>query len=317
MLKTVLAPYFSPYEKSLAKLEDSFNFLQMESPEIYHELKRTVLSGGKHLRPLTVFIASELGQVSENEALILAASAEMIHAASLCHDDVLDGASIRRNIPTLNCELGNKMAILSGDFLFSLALKNLCQLKNLSVVETASAMIASLSKGEWTQENCRKTRHYPEGIVEQIALHKTASLFSWAFMSPFLLAPHAKKEEINLAQTVGQELGLAFQIVDDIIDFSKDSGKEPFIDLKKGILNCVSWNYFFEKNLLESFYKGEINTEDFCNYDYFAQALQKAREQAHEHIQQSAKAFKILNQDKNGHAQKVFTTITTELLKKV
>ncbi len=315
MLKKALSSYFSPYESSLTQFEQSFDFLKNESPEIYNELQRTVLAGGKHLRPLMVFMAAELCNLSQKEALILAASAEMIHAASLCHDDVLDDAHIRRDLPTLNIRQGNKMAILSGDFLFSLALKNLCQLKNVRIVETASAMIASLSKGEWTQENCRKTRHYPQGVVEQIALDKTSSLFMWAFQAPFL-ASEQSEEKVKLAQVVGRELGLAFQILDDVIDFTSGTGKEPFIDLKKGILNSVSWNYFAQNQLLNSFEKGELNTEDFCQSERFATSLHQAREQARLHIERSNEAFKTLSLGSESQAQKVFNLISSELLKK-
>lgn len=316
MLKKAFAPYFSPYENNLAQLEKSFDFLKNESPEIYEELQRTVLAGGKHLRPLMVFMASELCQLPQKEALILASSAEMIHAASLCHDDVLDDASIRRNLPTINARQGNKMAILSGDFLFSLALKNLCQLKNVRIVETASSMIASLSRGEWTQENCRKTRQYTPGIVQQIALDKTASLFAWAFRAPYLASIDTSETQEKLAETVGRELGLAFQILDDVIDFAPGSGKEPFIDLKKGILNSVSWNYFKQNDLLIPFEKGEINTEDLCQHERFSLALQFASEQAREHIKKSCEAFTALSQDSENQAEKVFNMITTELIKK-
>ena len=320
MQKLQLASLFSPFEKDLQELEESFLFLKKESPEIYEDLKKTTLAGGKRLRPLLVFMSCEIFGLPQKDALILASASEMIHAASLCHDDVLDDAKIRRDLPTLNVLRGNKQAILSGDFLFSLALKNLCQLRNIRTVESASQMIAALSQGEWTQEKCRQTRVYPEGIIEQIALAKTASLFSWAFQAPALCA-NATKEEEDLAQTVGRELGLAFQMVDDIIDYSSDSGKEPFIDLKRGVLNSVSWEYFRSEDLLKDYEAGKIRPEELCQLDLFKPALATTKAQAQKHIQDSRTAFaKLLalkSKNEKDKRLELFQNITHGLLNKI
>ncbi len=320
MQKLQLASLFSPFEKDLQELEESFLFLKDESPEIYNDLKKTTLAGGKRLRPLLVFISCDIFGLNQKDALILASASEMIHAASLCHDDVLDDAKIRRDLPTLNVLKGNKQAILSGDFLFSLALKNLCQLKNMRTVESASQMIAALSQGEWTQEQCRQTKNYPEGIIEQIALAKTASLFSWAFQAPALCA-HATSEEEELARTIGRELGLAFQMVDDIIDYSSDSGKEPFIDLKRGVLNSVSWEYFNERNILKDYESGRINPEELCQVELFKTALLTTKAKAQKHIQDSREAFARLLALKSKSSKdkrlELFQNITHGLLNKI
>lgn len=320
MQKLQLAALFSPFEKDLQELEESFLFLKDESPEIYEDLKKTTLAGGKRLRPLLVFISCDIFGLNQKEALILASASEMIHAASLCHDDVLDDAKIRRDLPTLNVLRGNKQAILSGDFLFSLALKNLCQLKNIPTVESASQMIAALSRGEWTQEKCRRTKKYPEGIIEQIALNKTASLFSWAFQAPALCA-HTTNEEEELARTIGRKLGLAFQMVDDIIDYSSDSGKEPFIDLKRGVLNSVSWEYFNERGLLNDYEAGKINPEELCQIELFKPALLTTKAKAQKHIQDSREAFARLLALKSKSSKdkrlELFQNITHGLLNKI
>ncbi len=320
MQKTQLASLFSPFEKDLQELEESFLFLKNESPEIYDDLRKTTLAGGKRLRPLLIFISCDIFGLNEKDGLILASASEMIHAASLCHDDVLDDAKIRRDLPTLNVLRGNKQAILSGDFLFSLALKNLCQLKNIRTVESASQMIAALAQGEWTQEKCRQTRKYPEGIIEQIALAKTASLFSWAFQAPALCA-QATSEEEELAHTIGRELGLAFQMVDDIIDYSSDSGKEPFIDLKRGVLNSVSWEYFKERALLSEFEEGKINPEELCQLDLFKTALITTKTKAQKHIEDSRKAFARLltlrSKNANDKRLELFQNITHSLLNRI
>lgn len=321
MLKMVSSSYFAPYKKQLSQLEDSFLFLKSEAPEIFEQVKKTTLSGGKHLRPLMVFMSSEIFRLSQEKALILAASAEVIHAASLCHDDVLDEATVRRDLPTLNVLQGNKLAILSGDFLFSLALKNLCQLKNIRVVETASNMIADLSQGEWTQENCRKSRSYPEGSIEKIAYHKTASLFAWAFTAPVLSSEQATSSDEKLARIVGEELGLAFQIVDDVLDFTLDSGKEPFIDLKRGILNSVTWDYFANNKLLEAFEQGQVDTAALCQLERFETSVRMAKGKAQEHIFKARTAFASLlqNQGQNPCDPRfqVFEHITQGLLNKI
>lgn len=316
----LLSSIFSPFEKDLQKLEEGFEFLKEESPEIYSDLKCTTLAGGKRLRPLLVFMSCDIFNINHDSALILASASEMIHAASLCHDDVLDEATVRRDLPTLNVMRGNKQAILSGDFLFALALKNLCQLKNVRTVETASQMIAELSQGEWTQEKCRKSKDYPEGIIEKIALQKTASLFSWAFLAP-ALNTNATPEEEQLAFTIGRELGLAFQLVDDIIDYSTDTGKETFIDLKRGVLNSVSWDYFNSKNLLKDFRDGKVQAEELCQLKIFQTALANTKSKAQEHIQNSREAFSKLlalkKKDAKDKRLELFQNITHGLLNKI
>lgn len=174
----------------------------------------------------------------------LAEIIEMIHTASLLHDDVIDNADSRRGRMSGNLEFGNKLAVLAGDFLFGRASVCLARLRDPEVVELISTIIANLVEGEFMQlKNTATDYTSPEFAKQTMEYYlqksylKTASLISKSCRSAALLGG-ATKEVADAAYNYGRNLGLAFQIVDDLLDFTVtrvELGKSSGVDLKLGL----------------------------------------------------------------------------------
>jgi len=176
----------------------------------------------------------------------LAEITEMIHTASLFHDDVIDEADARRGVPSINKLYGNKMAILAGDFLLARASVSLARLRNVEVVELLSTVIEHLVKGEVMQSR-------PQALLDgsgaaddgraalEYYLHKnyykTGSLMANSCRAAVLLAGHGDSLQAQ-AFAYGRHVGLAFQLVDDVLDFEQSSetlGKPALNDLRQGL----------------------------------------------------------------------------------
>ncbi|GMH49498.1 hypothetical protein TrRE_jg10993, partial [Triparma retinervis] len=194
-------------------------------------------SGGKKIRPAVLFLISKSLPSTSSTVLPtqrrLACITEMIHTASLFHDDVIDKGEIRRGNKTANVMFGNKMAILGGDFLLAKASVSLARLRNLEVTELMSGVIEHLVRGEVMQIK-------GEGGIEGYLgknFFKTSSLIANSAMSTAILggAPPAYVKEAYL---YGKYLGNAFQLVDDVLDYEGQVevlGKERYGDLKSGL----------------------------------------------------------------------------------
>ena len=174
----------------------------------------------------------------------LAEIVEMIHTASLLHDDVIDNADSRRGRMSGNLAFGNKMAVLAGDFLFGRASVSLARLRDPEVVELLSTVIANLVEGEFMQlKNTAADYHSPEFAKQTMEYYlqksylKTASLISKSCRGAALLGG-ATREVADAAYNYGKNLGLAFQLVDDLLDFTVtevELGKPSGADLKLGL----------------------------------------------------------------------------------
>ncbi|KAK5995455.1 putative hexaprenyl pyrophosphate synthase [Cladobotryum mycophilum] len=174
----------------------------------------------------------------------LAEITELIHTASLLHDDVIDHSVSRRGAPSANLEFGNKMAVLAGDFLLGRASVALARLRNAEVVELLATVIANLVEGEFMQlKNTERDERSPKWSEETLSYYlqktylKTASLISKSCRAAALLG-NADSTTVESAYLYGRNLGLAFQLVDDMLDFTqsgKDLGKPAGADLELGL----------------------------------------------------------------------------------
>ncbi len=216
---------------------------ELGKPAVDELLGRSVLSGGKRLRPLLTYVMGNLFAIESDRLDPFARAIEMVHAASLAHDDVVDEASTRRGAPSINAIAGNKKAVLAGDFLLADVIVGLTQTGELRLVQEMAMVIQELALGEWLQWDASHNRHYTSEIIEQIALKKTSSVMSWCAVAPAVLA-RLSADEIALARKFGKHLGLAFQQIDDTLDFSADGLKDQHLDLKNGIVNSVIFNWF-------------------------------------------------------------------------
>ena len=208
--------------------------------EIAELLNRTVLLGGKRFRPLLTYLMGDLFELPLKELGIFARAIEFTHSATLAHDDVIDQASERRGKPTINVVLNNKKAILSGDYLLAKTMLELSQTGDIRFIEELSLVLQELVDGEWLQMESTLDGNISQDQIEQVAHKKTASAITWCCLAPAMKA-NASEEALTLTRSFGEQLGLAFQEVDDIIDFCTDLDKNTLQDLRNGLLNSVSY----------------------------------------------------------------------------
>lgn len=194
--------------------------------------------GGKRLRPVLTLLAGKFYEYDLTSILPMAAAVELMHTATLVHDDAIDHSSVRRGKPTVNTLWGEEIAILLGDYLFAKAGEFATDTGNLHVVRLFTQTLQIISSGEINQSynafNLAQTR---QQYIERIA-GKTASLFTLSTESGAILS-HAPQRSVEALRAYGYNLGIAFQIVDDILDFigtEEEMGKPIGSDLAQGTL---------------------------------------------------------------------------------
>ena len=193
-------------------------------------------NGGKRLRPLLLLLAAKaLGEANQNH-LILAAVIEFIHTATLLHDDVVDESALRRGQESANAVWGNAASVLVGDYLYSSAFEMMVRTNNMQVMEILSKTTTAIAEGEVLQLlNCNNPDTTEEKYLEVIA-RKTAILFSAATRLAAVISGSDTETQEALA-TYGQQLGVAFQLIDDALDYkasTEDLGKNLGDDLAEG-----------------------------------------------------------------------------------
>ena len=200
--------------------------------------EHTFGSGGKRIRPVVVLLASRLCGYRGPRAIQIATAAEYLHSASLLHDDVVDGAETRRGRPSVNAHFGSKLAILVGDFLFARACQTLVEDGDQDILAAFAESIRAMAEGEVLQ----LTRSFDPDITESTYLEviggKTSSLLAAAAESGAVLGGVTRAER-RAVRDYGAQLGLAFQLVDDALDYAgseSDLGKAPLTDAAEGKL---------------------------------------------------------------------------------
>ncbi|MFT6776755.1 MAG: octaprenyl-diphosphate synthase [Paraglaciecola sp.] len=195
-----------------------------------------VNSGGKRLRPLLTVLAARALNIQTEQHHTLAAIIEFIHTATLLHDDVVDESTMRRGKETANAVFGNQASVLVGDFLYTRSFQMMVSLKRMRVMEILSDATNVIAEGEVLQlMNCNDPKTTEESYM-QVIYSKTARLFEAATLLAAVLTD--QNEEIEFAmQEYGKYLGTAFQLIDDILDYSADPeemGKNLGDDLAEG-----------------------------------------------------------------------------------
>ncbi|NJN73844.1 MAG: solanesyl diphosphate synthase [Limnothrix sp. RL_2_0] len=231
---------FAPVEADLKQLSENLtNLIGARHPILGVAAEHLFAAGGKRVRPAIVLLAARatLGDRPLTQRhRRLAEITEMIHTASLVHDDVVDDASLRRSVPTVNSLFDNRIAVLAGDFLFAQSSWYLANLDNLTVVKLLSEVIKDFAEGEIQQGlNRFDTGLTLETYLEK-SYYKTASLIANSAKAAAVLS---EVEEMvgDRLYDYGRNLGLAFQIVDDILDFTASTevlGKPAGSDLISG-----------------------------------------------------------------------------------
>lgn len=192
-------------------------------------------SGGKRLRPRMVELVGKSIGLAPELCMSLAYTVELMHTASLLHDDVVDGTEIRRSRPTANQVFGDKPALLTGDFISASAMELMCTLGNLKLALHMVQTIKRMAEGELKELEHAREFHDRLDVYLRIIYLKTASLFEFCTLGPAILAD-LPEEVLDALANFGRFIGMGFQIVDDIINVSPNEGdnKDAFNDIIEG-----------------------------------------------------------------------------------
>ena len=230
---------YEPIQEELVKVEDRLGSVSRvdfswQSKMLDYSLK----GGGKRIRPALTLLSGKFYDYNLDYLLPMAAAVELMHTATLVHDDAIDDSLVRRGKPTINKVWGEDKAVLLGDYLFAKAGEFAADTRNLRVIKLFAQTLMAISSGELVQAfsafNLEQTH---QDYLRRIA-GKTASLFSLSTESGAILS-QAPEESIGALKEYGHNLGIAFQIVDDILDFistEEEMGKPIGSDLAQGTL---------------------------------------------------------------------------------
>ncbi|WP_166266419.1 polyprenyl synthetase family protein [Marinobacter caseinilyticus] len=210
--------------------------LSSDVPLVEKIAQHIIQSGGKRLRPLLVLLSAKSLNYKENDHLKLAAVIEFLHTATLLHDDVVDTSDLRRGKTTANARWGNAPSVLVGDFLYSRAFQMMVELGSMPIMDVLSNATAVIAEGEVLQLMNVKNPDVTEAQYMTVIHNKTAMLFEAASHAGALLA-QAQPEQVVAMKYYGMHLGLAFQLVDDVLDYRGDAtamGKNVGDDLAEG-----------------------------------------------------------------------------------
>jgi len=188
----------------------------------------------KRIRPILVLLTSKLCGKPNDNTYTSAVLVEMLHTATLIHDDIVDESDTRRGMPSINAIWKNKTSVLMGDWLFSRALSCMLSLNNFDMLKILARTAEYLSEGEIRQIEATTDYHVNQGIYFQMIFSKTASLIA-ASCQLGAMSVGASQSEANALYEYGKNLGIAFQLKDDILDFIgdvKEMGKPIHADLK-------------------------------------------------------------------------------------
>ncbi|XP_073056144.1 solanesyl diphosphate synthase 3, chloroplastic/mitochondrial-like isoform X2 [Primulina eburnea] len=235
---------------------------------------------------------------------------EMIHVASLLHDDVLDDADTRRGIGSLNFVMGNKLAVLAGDFLLSRACVALASLKNTEVVSLLAMVVEHLVTGETMQMTTSSDQRCSMEYYMQKTYYKTASLISNSCKAIALLAGQTAEASI-LAYEYGKNLGLAFQLIDDVLDFTGTSsslGKGSLSDIRHGIITApilFAMEEFPElRTIVDQGFDNTANVDRALEYLGKSRGIERTRELAAKHANLASAAIDSLPENNDEDVQK-------------
>ncbi|HPV30539.1 MAG TPA: polyprenyl synthetase family protein [Deltaproteobacteria bacterium] len=253
-------------------------------------------SGGKRLRPKLVMLIGRALGISDEKIMPVAYTVELMHTASLLHDDVVDGTAIRRARPTANQVFGDKPALLVGDFISASAIETMCGIDSLDLIRAMVQTIRKMAEGELKELEYAQTFHDRLDVYLDIIYLKTATLFEYCAYAPGVLAG-LSDGALDALVTYGRAVGMGFQIVDDIINLapSQDDNKDPFNDILEG-KSTLPLVIIFQENpqVLDSVSR---LTEPEKKVQFLApyitpQVLQESRNIARDHLERARDALR-------------------------
>ncbi|MFG6148690.1 heptaprenyl diphosphate synthase component II [Halobacillus sp. B23F22_1] len=232
-----LAMIYSFLKQDLAAIEQAVNeTIQSDNPVLREASSQLLNAGGKRIRPVFVLLAGKFGDYQLDQMKAVAVSLELIHTASLVHDDVIDEAEMRRGEPTIKSKWDNRIAMYTGDYIFARSLENLTTINNPRAHQVLAETMVELCLGEIEQIKDKynleqNVRRYLRRIKRKTAILIAASCRMGA------IAANVSEVEEKALQRYGYYVGMSYQIIDDILDFTaseKELGKPSGSDLIQG-----------------------------------------------------------------------------------
>lgn len=257
-------------------------------------------AGGKRLRPILVLLAGGACNNINDDHISLAAIIEFIHTATLLHDDVVDISSLRRGRPTANAEWGNASSVLVGDFLYTRAFQQLVAIDNMAIMKLMADTTNIIAEGEVLQLSKAGDPSTTEQQYFQVIENKTAVLFAAATAGGAMLAG-ASSTDVDQYYQYGLKLGLAFQLIDDVLDYEGDPsemGKNIGDDLAEGkstlpLIYTMAQGTQQQRQLIASAIatKSKDQLDAIINAVQTSGGLAYARQLAHDHSSNAIKAL--------------------------
>lgn len=262
------APLFPSLRRELDLVEENLREVSESAPlPVQPILEHALGAPGKRMRPAIAIAASQVYPGPVDAPVLVATGVELLHIATLVHDDTVDDTPLRRGRSTVARAWGAPMAVLAGDYIFAAAARYVCRTGNLRVVERFTQTIMDLSSGElierFTAYDWRQTRQQYEERIYQ----KTASLFAASAEVGALLS-EASAEGVAALTHYGRSVGMAFQVVDDILDFqgtADEVGKPVGQDLAHGTLTLpaiIALERYPKDNPIAALFAGEAPEEN-------------------------------------------------------
>jgi len=257
-------------------------------------LDHLISSGGKRIRPNITLLVGKLLNGDISRLITLSAAIELLHTATLVHDDLIDGSLLRRGIPTLNSKWSPAATVLTGDFMFAKAAKLAADTESVPVMKLFANTLGTIVNGEITQMFSSHCLGDIDLYYDRI-YSKTASLFETSTTAAAIIS-NANRTQKEYLRQFGYELGIAFQIIDDVLDFTSNQeklGKPVGGDLRLGLITLPAILYFKSTpndELTNEFFKFDCNPpltilEELIQKIRISSAIQESFEKANAHIE--------------------------------
>ena len=291
-----LAPLLGLVENDMARVNATIiERMHSDVPLIPQLAGHLVVAGGKRMRPMMSIAGAMMATASPDErspAILLATAVEFIHSATLLHDDVIDESNLRRGRDTANALWGNDAAVLVGDFLFARAFELMVEADNISVLGRLAAASSQITEGEVRQMTITGRPDTPVDDYLDVIAGKTAVLFAAAAAAGAEVSG-GSPDKVAAMHDYGLQLGMAFQIMDDALDYSADAaamGKnagDDFVDQKITLPTIIAWQdgdaderAFWQRTLGEAnFAEGDLATAQamLAKHDAIDRSILRAR----------------------------------------
>ncbi len=264
-------------------------------PDLAAAFEHIITAGGKRVRPMVALLTGKILGGSSEKLITLAAAIELLHTATLVHDDLIDGALLRRGMATINAMWTPAATVLTGDFVFARAAKLAADTDSVKVMQMFAETLTTIVNGEINQYFTSRGIASREDYYQRIYA-KTASMFELATGAAAVLSPVSpgvRAQSIRL----GYELGMAFQIMDDILDYTGEQakvGKPVANDLRQGLITLPAL-YYFEENPTDSDMLAAIERSGYSDQTHArlvsairsSGAIEKSLAEAQEYIERA------------------------------